>query len=340
MFGFNFIKAQPTQYVILFHNGHPQREGAGLSLTYFAPTTSLVVVPTASTNEPFMFEDVTADFQDITVQGQVTYRVAEPKRTAKLLNFALDAKGRYVSEDPRKLSQRVLDQMHVLMHTELQALALKDALVSGDRLVGKVGTALRASPVITSLGLEVLELSVLAIQPKPETARALQAEAREGILGRADEAIYARRNAAVEQERSIKENELTTEIAVETKKRQIKEVQMDARPGVARAPPPDRAGGNWPARSALRKDKRELVGLTASNAREEADAKAYGIDTMMKAFAASDPKVLQALASVGMQPGQLMALAFRDMADNAGKIGQLNLSPDLLREIMTPQGGK
>ena len=44
----------------------------------------------------------------------------------------------------------------------------------------------------------------------------------------ADEAIYARRNSAVEQERAIKENELNTEIAIETKKRQIRETQMDA----------------------------------------------------------------------------------------------------------------
>ena len=44
----------------------------------------------------------------------------------------------------------------------------------------------------------------------------------------ADEAIYARRNSAVEQERAIKENELNTEIAVENKKRQIRETQMDA----------------------------------------------------------------------------------------------------------------
>jgi len=51
---------------------------------------------------------------------------------------------------------------------------------------------------------------------------------REELLRRADEAIYSRRNAAVEQERAIKENELNTEIAVENKKRQIKEAQMDA----------------------------------------------------------------------------------------------------------------
>ena len=60
---------------------------------------------------------------------------------------------------------------------------------------------------------------------------------------------------------------------------------------------------------------------------------------MMKAFASSDAKVLQALASVGMQPAQLMALAFRDLADNSAKIGQLNVSPDLLREVMATQNG-
>ena len=53
-----------------------------------------------------------------------------------------------------------------------------------------------------------------------------------------------------------------------------------------------------------------------------------------KAFAGADPRLLQALASVGMDPGRLMALAFRDLADNAAKIGQLNVTPDLLREIM------
>jgi hypothetical protein len=40
------------------------------------------------------------------------------------------------------------------------------------------------------------------------------------------------------------------------------------------------------------------------------------------------------------EPSQLLALAFRDLADNAAKIGQLNVSPDLLREIMGAQGAK
>jgi hypothetical protein len=336
MFGLRFIKTQPTQYVVQFKNGRPRREGLGLSMMYFAPTTSLVVVPTASVNEPFIVEEVTADYQEVTIQGQVVYRVADPKRIAGLLNFALDAKGRYASEDPQKLSPRLIDQVRVAMRGRIQAMPLKDALTSGDRLVAEVTALLHAAPTLAALGVEVLGLSILAIKPKPETARALEAEAREDLLRRADEATYARRNASVEQERAIKENELNTEIAVENKKRQIKEAQMDADRAI-RERRRQIEQEEMVGRIGIEEKKRELVELASANARQEADAKAYGIDAMMKAFATSDPKVLQALASVGMQPAQLLALAFRDLADNAGRIGQLNLSPDLLREIMATQ---
>ena len=64
------------------------------------------------------------------------------------------------------------------------------------------------------LGVEILALSILSIKATPEMAKALQADAREKLLQKADEAIYARRNTAVELERQIKENELNTEIAV------------------------------------------------------------------------------------------------------------------------------
>lgn len=333
MFGLRFIKAQPNQYVIQFRNGRPRRQGAGLSILYFAPTSSLVVVPTASVNEPFMFEEVTSDYQEITVQGQVIYRIADPLRTATLLNFALDARGRYVSEDPEKLSSRVIDQVRVAMRAQLQAMPMKQALASGERLVGQVRETLQATPMMTALGLDMLGISVLAIKPKPETARALEAEAREALLRRADEAIYSRRNAAVEQERAIKENELNTEIAVENKRRQIREAQMDAERAVGerrRVIEQEEMTG----KISIEERRRQLVELATANTRQEADTNAYGIDVMMKAFAASDAKVLQALASVGMQPGQLLALAFRELADNASKIGQLNMSPDLLREIM------
>ncbi|HEY4251246.1 MAG TPA: SPFH domain-containing protein [Roseomonas sp.] len=336
MFGFRFIKTQPTQYVIQYRNGRPAREGAGLAFWYFAPSSAIVLVPTASVDEPFIFPEVTADFQDVTVQGQVTFRIADPHRTAALLDFTIGPKGRYASEDPQTLSQRLIDQVQVAMRAEVQALPLQDVLASGEALVARVAALLRQHPGIAALGLELLGLSLLAVKPKPETAKALEAEAREALLRRADEAIYARRNAAVEQERRIRENELATEIAVENKKRQVREAQMEAERAVQERQLQIRRE-DMAGRIGLEEQNQALVALASGNARAEADAKAYGLAAMMRSFADADPKLLQALASVGMQPGHLMALAFRDLAENAAKIGQLNVTPDLLREILQPR---
>jgi hypothetical protein len=336
MFGFRFIKTQPTQYVIQYRNGRARREGAGLSFWYFAPSSSIVVMPTASVNEPFIFPEITADFQEVTIQGQATYRIADPRRTASLLDFTIGPKGAYLSEDPQKLSQRLIDQVQVAMRAEVQALTLKEALASGQALVTRVAATLQKHPIVEALGLELLGLSLLAVKPKPETAKALEADAREALLRRMDEAIYARRNAAVEQERMIKENELSTEIAVENKKRQVREAAMEAERAVQERRLTIQRE-EMTGKIGLEEQNKSLVSLAVANAREEADAKAYGLAAMMKSFGDADPKVLQALASVGMDPSRLMALAFRDLADNAAKIGQLNVTPDLLREIIQPQ---
>ncbi len=337
MFGIKFIKVQPTTYLLQYRRGNIVREGVGLSFFYYAPTTSLVAVPVASTETPFIFEDTTADFQTVTIQGQVTYRVGEPKRLAGLLNYTLDRDGEtYVSDDPEKLAERVIHVINVLARAELHKLPLREAIRASDNLVKAVKVGLAASAEITSLGLEVLGFSVLAIKPTPETARALEAEAREKLLREADEAIYARRNAAVEQERGIKENELNTEIAVEDKKRQIRETQTEADRAVQEKQNVLRKEA-LEANIGLEDRRKGLVALAADNARAEADARAYGVASTMKALSTADAKILQALATAGMKPEQMIAFAFQELAGKAERIGQLNISPDLLRELLTPQ---
>ena len=334
MFGFRFIKVQPTTYLIQYRGGRAVREGAGLAFFYYAPTTSLVAVPIASTDAPFIFEEVTADFQTVTIQGQVTYRVADAKKLAVLMNFTLAARGQnYASEEPQKLPQRVINAINVLARNELQKLSLREAIRASDALVQAVRKGLLNSPDIVQLGLEILGLSLLAIKPTPETARALEAETREQLLKEADEAIYSRRNSAVELERSIKENELNTEIAVEQKKRQIRETQMDAERAVQeKRHQLDTA--DMTAKVSLEDQRKQLVALAVQNAKAEADARAYGLSTTMKAFGDADARVVQALASVGMKPEQLVAAAFQELAGKAEKIGQLNISPELLRELL------
>ena len=340
MFGIKFIKVQPTTYLLQYRGGKVVREGLGLSFFYYAPTTSLVAVPVASTDVPFIFEETTGDFQTVTIQGQVTYRIGEPKRLAALLNYTLTPNGQgYASEDPEKLPERVIHVINVLARAELQKLPLREAIRASDALVEAVDARLRASTEITSLGLEVLGLSILAIKPTPETARALEAETREKLFRDADEAIYARRNSAVEQERAIKENELNTEIAVENKKRQIRETQMEAERAIQEKKHIQQKEA-LEASIGLEDRRKSLVALSAENAKAEADARAYGVSSTMKALGSADSKILQALATTGMKPEQLIAFAFQELAGNADRIGQLNISPDLLRELLAPQAAR
>src|SRR5881394_3193211 len=93
MFGLKFIKIQPTTYLLQYRHGQVVREGVGLAFFYYAPTTSLVAIPIGSTDVPFIFEEPTADYQTVTIQGQVSYRVADAKKLASLLNFTLSPNG-------------------------------------------------------------------------------------------------------------------------------------------------------------------------------------------------------------------------------------------------------
>lgn len=315
----SFMKVPPTTYVLEYKRGKIKREGAGLSFLYYAPTSTIVAIPLASADVPFVFQEATADFQSLTIQGQLTYRVADPKRLAALLDFSVDKRRAYCSEDPRKLPERLVHTLETLTRAITQRLALREALVSSDLIVAEVLGKLRQSEAVSTLGVEILSLSILAIQPSPETSRALEAEAREALQRRADEAIYARRNAAVEQERLIKESELNTEIAVEEKKRQIRETQMAAE-------------------IAVEEQRSQLIDRRVANEHKDADSRAYTLTETLKPLRGLDWKTLMMLGGKNADPKTMVALAFEEMAENAQKIGELNVSPDLLKSLIGTAG--
>ena len=334
MFGLEFVKVDPTQYVMQFRKGQVVKEGPGLSFLYFAPTSSVVAVPTAAVEQGFMFEHVTRDFQAVTVQGQVVFRVRAPKQTAALLNFTLTRDGkRYASDDATKLPFRVVRVVEVLSQQAVKGWPLKEALLASDALADTIARGLAAATEISSLGLEVLTVSVVAIRPTPETAKALEAEAREAILKAADDAIYARRNAAVEAEREIRESELETQIAVERKQRTVRETQMEAEAAIQERSQALRQK-RMEADIALESARRRFVDTNAANTRVLAEAEAHRVGAVMEALKSADPRVVQALAAVGMEPRQLIAQAFGGIAERAEKIGQLNVSPELLAGLL------
>ena len=321
MFGIRFMKGSPTTYVMHYHNGRVVREGPGRSFYYYAPAATVVAVPLSSVDVPFAFEEVTADFQAVTIQGQLTYRVADPKRVAGLLDFSIQPNGRYVSDDARKLDERLVNATQVLTSAVTHRMNLREVLVAHEALVAEVLAKLKAAEPVVMLGVEILALSVLAIRPAPETGKALEAEARENLQRQADEAIYARRNAAVAQERLIKESEMNTEIAVEEKKRQIRATRMSAD-------------------IAVEQQRGELIGLQVANDRQEADSKAYALRAVVEPLRGLDWHTLMALSAGKADARTGIAMAFRDLADNAKKIGELNITPDLLSSLIDGGDGR
>jgi regulator of protease activity HflC (stomatin/prohibitin superfamily) len=290
-----FMKASPTTYVLHFRNGRIRREGAGLSFYYWGPTATIVAVPLASADAPFAFQEATADFQAVAIQGQVTYRVADPKRLAGVLDMSVRPDGHYRVDDYQKLPERLVHVTQTLMRAETQQLTLREALTSSALLSERVLERLRTSETVVGLGVDVLGLSILAIKPTPESAKALEAEAREALQRRSDEAIYARRNAAVEQERRIKESELRTETALE-------------------------------------EQRSSLMNERVANDRKEADSRAYAIEATLAPLRGLDWRTLMVLR--GGEPAATIALAFQEIATNAQKVGELNITPDLLRALL------
>jgi regulator of protease activity HflC (stomatin/prohibitin superfamily) len=217
-----------------------------------------------------------------------------------------------------------------------QRLALREVLSKSETLAAQVLPALRKDEAVTLLGVEVLGLSVLSLRPTPEMAKALEAEAREALQRRADEAIYSRRNAAVEQERLIKENELNTEIAVEEKKRQVRETQMNAEIAVEEKRRVVRET-QMAAEVAVEEKRRELIDARVENERKDADARGYALEAVIRHVRDLDWRTLLALGGGGIDSRLMIAEAFRELASNAQKIGELNVTPDLLKSLL--QGG-
>ena len=312
-----YLKATPTSYVLHYQNGRLRREGPGLAFWYLRPASNIVAVPLASAAVPFVFNEVTADFQSVTIQGQLTYRIADPKRIAGLLDFSILPNGSWESEDPGTLPDRLVETLQILARETVQPRSLREVLASSDTIQREVLAGARAAESFSMLGIEVLGVSVLAVKPTPETGRALEAEAREALLQESDEAIYARRNAAVEQERRIKESELNTELAVQAKQRQIRESKIAAD-------------------IAIEQQRSTLIERRSENDRKDADTRDYGLRATLEPIRNVDWKTLMAVSAGGADPKLMIALAFRELAENAGKIGELNVSPDLLRSLIGP----
>lgn len=280
-----YFKGEPTEYILAYSNGKIFRQGAGKAFWYWKHNTSIVLVPASTTDALFVLNEATGNFQAVTLQGQITYRIAQPQTIASLLNFTINPRTRqYLSDDPEKLNQRIVNIVQTLTRKELAGLSLEDALSSAEAMGRTVLAQMQQEPALAAMGVECLSLFYTSIKATPEMTKALEAEYREALQKRADQAIYARRADAVEQERKIKQNELSTSIDLE-------------------------------------KRRQELVDLQGENSRKQAEFEAEATRIKFGPYLNLDARLLT-------------ALAFRDFAGNAQKIGNLTITSEILEQLL------
>jgi len=286
----NYFKGEPNQYVIRYKNGKAVKHGEGLDFWYFPYNTSIAVVNNVSQDALFIFNESTANFQEVAIQGQLTYRFEAPLKAAKYLDFSIQPKtGKYRSKDVDKLNQRVINAVQLHTRKGMNGLILDKALTSAKELSNLVLRAVREEDSLKKLGVVVESLYFTAVTPSPEMQKALEAEYREGLQRNADKAIYDRRASSVEEELKIKKREMETEIELEER-------------------------------------RKELVEMQAENGLKLAEAEAKAEEMKLNPYG-------------NLAPQALVGLALKEFAGNAGNIGNLSITPDMLGQIINWVGG-
>lgn len=332
MFGIKHIKFDSMTYVLHFKSGKIKREGRGLSFFYFAPNSSIAAIPMGSNDLPFIFNESTNDYQSVNIQGQISYKISNPKTLADVLDFTVNDNGQYKKNDIEKLNQRIINEAQTATSSFIHEIKLKDAIRSAKSIEERILEGLKSSQAIAMLGIDILGANILGIQATPEMARALETETREKLQQEADQAIYERRNFAVEQERKIKETELNTEIAIEEKQKQIAEKKMESE--VQKADNDRKLREmKLTADIAVENQRKKLIEQKTANDKKEAETQGYVIETTLKPYKDIDWKTLTALNN-NSDPKFNISLAFRELAENANKIGNLNISPELLDSLL------
>jgi hypothetical protein len=345
------FRASPSRIVTVHGAGRGARSGAGLSGVILTTRDSLVAVPTGTLACPFVLACSSSDHQGITVSGTAIFLVADPKKLGGAFDFSVSMGGVYLSEDPEKLIDRLQEILAAVVFSAVGRKPLTEALSAQDALTAEVESTLLTNPALEKIGVALSSLAITMIQPSPDIAKALEALRAEELKRGADSAIHDRQMAAELQSRRLKQEQILTTKSVEEGERQVLETQMETekRKSFLRREVQEIDLGND---RALQDHQRAQARLTAESEAEIArvnglvvtenakstvemgEAQGAALRAFVDALKDLPPKTVQSLALQGGHAGQTIAAAFLELAEKAGTIGSLNITPDLLESLV------
>lgn len=316
---FKHYRGSPVVHTLRYKKGKVVDAGRGITFFFRPLNTMIAEVPISDQELPFVFNGRSSDFQDVTVQGVITYRVEIAPQAASRVDFTISPDdGKYVHE-PRVQIESLLSQMaqqsawtylaSVDLGTTLTAgfTAVRDAVIAGFAL----------DTTLSDMGMSVASVRVSSVKPRADVERALQVPMFESIQQESDKAQFERRAVAVERERAIQENELKNEIELATRRKDL--IEQEA------------TNKRRETETTIERDR-----LTAASQAERVTVTATANAEARRVVGDADAAAEQALMDVygGLPTHVLAGLAFKALGENLHEIGHLSLTPDLLHTLV------
>jgi hypothetical protein len=206
-----------------FRRGQLVSSGKGLAFWFMPMGTSIAELPTDDRELQFIFQGRSRDFQEVTIQGEINYRVKDPDCLAERIDFSIDLESGLHRNQP-------LEQLASLFTSTAQKYAgryiaskdIQTLIVDGpENIQTAIESGFASEHVFSEMGLEMVSLGIKNIRPVAELEKAMQTPTRESIQQNADEATFQRRAMAVEKERAIAENELQNKIELAAREEKL-----------------------------------------------------------------------------------------------------------------------
>jgi hypothetical protein len=303
------LRADSVSCIVHYRRAQIRHSGAGLAFWFDPMSDSIAEVPVDDRELSLLVHARSLDFQDVTVQGALTFRATNPQRLAQRIDFTIDLRTGAWREQPLEKVGLMLSQLAQEFALDYIARTpVRDLLTRGVApLRDAIETGLRGTPTLADIGIELVTMRVSAVSPSADLEKAIEAPTREQIKQTADEAVFSRRALAVEKELAIAENEMQNRIELAKREEQL----------IARQ-------GSNVLRQAEDRARAEKV---------DADAEADRIATVEGAKAELERERLALVRDV--PPAILLALAAQEFATKVQNIEHLTITPDMLGTIVS-----
>jgi regulator of protease activity HflC (stomatin/prohibitin superfamily) len=314
------LRSESTSHILFYRNGSLVRGGRGLAFWFFPWSASVTEVPCDDRDLPFLFHARSADFQDVTTQGVITYRVEDSEKLAARVDFSVDLRrGAFLKTPLDQLAQILTQLAQQFALNYVAQTPVREVLSAGlDPIRERIREGLKVDAGLGDLGLRIVSVRVSDIAPTAELEKALQTPTREAIQQSADEATFQRRALAVDKERAIQENELQNRIEL-TRREEALIRQRGAN---------DRLEAEEVSEAEAITAKAE-----AERKRLEAQTQAKSIQLVEEARVGAEREKMAVYKE--LPPPVLLGLAAQEFAGKLNTIEHLNVAPDFLGPFFT-----